>query len=117
MTISVSEALDLDTCLKLTVERTASGGYIDGIYSAGSISTFKSLISPQQPTPEQLQILPEGERDKNIMMFVSKRKLRTADDRNNLIADVILFDNARYKIISLANWSTFGHNIAYGAKE
>lgn len=117
MTITVSEALDLDTCLKLVVERTAVGSYVDGIYSPGSVSTFKSLISPQQPTPDQLQILPEGERDKDIVMFISKRKLRTTDDKNNLIADIVLFNDSRYKIVSLANWSTFGHNIAFGARE
>lgn len=117
MAISVSEALDYDNCLKLVVERTEKGKYVDGIYKQGTTSTFKTLISPQQPTPEQLEILPEGERDKDIMMFISKRKLRTTDDKAEIIADVILFDEKRYKIISLANWSTFGHNIAYGARQ
>lgn len=117
MTITVSEALDLDTCLKLTVERTDPGAYVDGLYVQGAVSTFKSLISPQQPTPKELQVLSEGERDKDIMMFISKRKLRTDDDGNNIVADVILYDNSKYRVIKLADWSSFGHTIAFGAKE
>lgn len=117
MTINVSEALDSDTCLVLTVERTASGSYVDGKYVPGATSTFKSLISPQQPTPKQLEVLPEGERDKDVMLFISKKKLRTIDDKNNILPDRVLFDGAKYKIIQLADWGTFGHYPAFGTRE
>jgi len=117
MTINVSEALDSDTASLLTVERTGVGVWENGIYVKGSVSTFKSLISPQQPTPDQLQTLSDGERDKDIMLFISKRRLRTTDDRKGLIADVVLFDDNRYKIIEAAKWFTFGFVPAFGAKE
>ena len=117
MAINVSEALDSDTCVKIQVERTAPGSYVDGIYVEGVASNFYSLMSPQQPTPKQLEILPEGERDRDVMIFISKRPLRTVDDNNAIPADVVLFNGERYRVIQLADWSTFGHTIAFGAKD
>ena len=117
MPINVSEALDSDTCIKVQVERTSVGSYVDGIYVPGSTSTFNTLVSPQQPTPKQLEVLPEGERDKDVMLFISKRFLRTVDDGNDIPAEVVIFKGSRYKIIQLADWSTFGHTPAYGVKD
>ena len=117
MPINVSEALDADTCIKLKVERRSSGSYVNGIYVEGSVSYFYSLMSPQSPSAKMLEMLPEGERDKDIMMFVSKRTLRTVDDSQGIPPDVILFSGRRYRVIQLADWSTFGHTIAFGAAE
>ncbi len=117
MPINVSEALDSDTCVKVQVERTTPGNYVDGIYVSGTTSIFNTLVSPQQPSPKQLEVLPEGERDKDVMLFISKRFLRTVDDDNELPADVVLFKGERYRIIQLADWSTFGHTPAYGVKD
>ena len=71
MVINVSEALDSDTAQIVTVERTSAGAYVDGIYQKGSTSTFKTLASVQQPTPKQLDILPEGEKSKDVKLFPS----------------------------------------------
>jgi len=117
MPINVSEALDSDTCIKVQVERTAPGSFVDGLYVAGTTSTFNTLVSPQQPTPKQLEVLPEGERDKDVMLFISKRFLRTVDDDNEIPADIVIFKTYRYKIIQLADWSTFGHTPAYGVRD
>lgn len=117
MPINVSEALDSDTCIKVQVERTTPGNYVDGIYVSGTTSIFNTLVSPQQPSPKQLEVLPEGERDKDVMLFISKRPLRTVDNDKGTPPDVVLFNNHRYKIIQLAEWSTFGHTPAYGVKD
>lgn len=74
MPINVSEALDSDTAERIIVERdTGTGVYVDGIYVNAPIRTFKTLASVQQPTPKQLETLPQGERDKNPMLFISKK--------------------------------------------
>lgn len=116
MVINVSEALDTDTAQVITVERTSIGAYVDGIYVKGSTSTFKTLASVQQPTPKDLEILPEGEKDKDIKMFISKKPIRTTNDEAKLIADVVIYKGNRYKIVSSADWDDYGHTIAMGAK-
>lgn len=117
MVINVSEALDTDTAQVITVERTSAGGYVDGIYVKGSTSTFKTLASVQQPSPKELEILPEGEKDKDIKMFISKKPIRTTNDEAELIADVVIYKGNRYKIVSSADWDDYGHTKAMGAKQ
>lgn len=117
MPITVSEALDSDTAEIITVERTSGGGYVDGIYQKGVVSTFKTICSVQQATPEELQNLPEGERNKDVRKFISKKAIRTASDRDGLIADVVLYKGFRFKIISAGDWDSYGHTTSFGARD
>ena len=117
MPINVSEAICSDTAEKITVVRTLVGGYVGGIYVAGSTHTFKTLCSVQQPTPQQLQTLPEGERSVNNKLFISKKLLRTTQDKDNLIADVVIYKGIRYKITSPADWDSYGYTGAIGVRD
>jgi hypothetical protein len=117
MPINVSEALDSDTAEIVTVRRTSGGGYVDGIYIKGSVSTFKTVCSVQQPTPDELQNLAEGERNKDIRKFISKKPIRTASDRDELIADIVVYKSFNYKIISVSDWDSHGHTTAFGARD
>lgn len=117
MVINVGEALDPDTAEVLTVERQAAGDYADGIYQDGAISTFKTLGSAQQPTPQELLYLPSGERDKDIMKFYCEKNVRMASDRDNLKADVVLYQGNRFKVVQAQRWGIYGYTIAYGARE
>ena len=116
MTISVSEALCSENSQIVTVERKAVGAYVDGIYQEGATTTFKSICSVQHPSPADLQILPEGERDSDIRKFISKKSIRTTSDRDALIADVILHKDIRYKVISASDWGDFGYTRSFGAR-
>lgn len=117
MPINVSEAIDSDTAEKIRVERSSPGGYVDGLFVPGSTSTFRALASVQQPTPRDLQTLREGERVKNPKMFISNKKLQTADEDNSTLADVIISKGVRFKVIMIADWLSYGHNIAFAVKE
>lgn len=117
MTINVSEALDIDTAEIVIVERATAGAYVDGIYQPGSTSLFKTICSVQQPSPEELQTLPGGERIKDVRKFISKRQIRTSDDKTTMTADVVLYQNERYKIISSGDWNIYGHTTSFGARE
>lgn len=117
MPINVSEAIDSDTAEVSVVERSIGGGYVNGIYQQNAVTTFKTLASTQQPTPEQLQMVPEGERDNNPVLFISKKSLRTTNDTDGTIADVLIYKGKRFKIIALADWSSYGHTHAFGVRE
>ena len=117
MPINVSEALDSDTGVILTVERTTGSAFVDGLYVKGATSTFKTIGSPQQPTSQDLQTLPEGDRDKDIFKFITKKPVRTVSDRDELAADVIIFKGQRFKIIMVQDWDTFGHTTSFGARD
>ena len=117
MPINVSEALGTDTAEIVTVERTSAGAYVDGLYQKGTVSTFKTMCSVQQPSPDELQSLPEGERDKDIRKFISKKSIRTTSDRDGLIADIVLYKGVRYKIISAGDWDAYGQTTSFGARD
>lgn len=118
MPINVSEALDTDTAEVITVIRDGgAGNYDDGVYVKGGTTTFKTLASVQQPTPRQLETLPEGERDKNPRMFISKKPLKTTSDRDGTIADIVIYKGDRFKLIDSGDWSAYGHTIAFGVRE
>jgi hypothetical protein len=117
MTINVSEALDSDTGEIVTVVRTVPGAYIDGIYSKGVESTFKTLASVQQPSAEQLDQLEEGERNRDARLFISKKPLRGMSDRDGTIADLVIYRGFRYKIIAPKDWSVYGHTTVMGVRE
>lgn len=116
MVLNVSEALCTDTGEIITVTRTSVGGYIDGIYISGTKSTFRTLASVQQPTPKQLEILPEGERNKDNRVFISKKVIRTSDDKLNLQADTIRYKGTDYKIVFSADWDSYGYTMAIGTR-
>jgi len=115
--IHVSEALDNDNAIVLTVERKSGGSYVGGIYQTGTTSSFKTLASVQQPTPEELQNLAEGERSKDIRKFITKKPVRTSSDKDGLIADIIVFKSKRYKVISLKDWDLYGYSESFGARD
>lgn len=117
MVINVKEALDTDIAKPTTIERTSTGGYIDGIYTPGTPSTFKALISNQQPSPKQLEVLPEGERSKDVRLFISNKPLRTADDKDEVLADVVISKGKRYKLVQAGDWNDYGHTTAMGVRE
>lgn len=116
MVVNVSQAICGLTSEQVSVERTSGGGYVDGIYVKGGAAIFKMLASVQQPTPDDLEQLPEGERNKDIRKFISNKLVRTASDRDGLIADIIIYKTIKYKIISVQDWSAYGQTTSFGAR-
>ena len=114
MTINVAEALDGDTAILATITRYAADSVTNGLHTAGAVTTFKAMISPQQPTPRMLEVLDEGERGSGAMLFICNKKLRMASEFNNTRADEIPYDGLVYKVAHLGNWFQFGHTQALG---
>ena len=116
MTINVSQAIDLNTAKVTSVRRSEPGEYIDGMYVAGTTFVFKCLCSTQQPTPKELQILPEGMRNRDILKFISNKPLRGTSDRDNIQADVVRHRGKDYSITHEGDWNDYGHTTALGVR-
>jgi len=117
MPINVAEALDSDTAEVITVERRTGGSRVNKKWVPGSPTLFKTLASAQPATSDDLQILEEGERDKVIFKFISKKPLFTTKDREGTEADVIIHKGDRWRVVSGGDWSSYGHNTVLAAKE
>lgn len=116
MVIQVSEALDLDTSEIVSVERT-EGSFVDGIFIKDDPTTFIMFASVQQPSGSELNNLPEGERDKDVRKFISNKLVRTSQDSSNTLADVIIYNGDRFRIIKVEDWSVYGQTTSYGIHE
>ena len=115
MPINVSEALDTDTAEVITVSHRA-GGYVNGIFQTTITSTFKTLASIQQPAPKHLERLAHGQRDRDIVLFISKKPLFTVNDRDGLSADTFTFKGNSYEVIDSGDWSSYGHTTGMAAR-
>ena len=114
--INVSEALDFDLCESISVQRTSSGEYIDGIYQEGTKSFFNSIASIQQPSDEDIKYITEAEKTTDLRLIICKDKLQTSNKFYNTIADNIICDAGTYKIIAVKDYSKFGHTTCIGTK-
>lgn len=117
MVINVSAALDSNTAVIVSVERETPGYYLDGLWQPGATTIFKCLASPQQPTPQDLLNLQEGQRQQNVYMFICNKLINVADEKTNTSADVINFKGSKFKAIKVADWIVFGHNIVYAIRQ
>lgn len=118
MPINVSGALNSDTAELVTVERRSSGSFVDGIWtpSGDPVTTFRTYISVQQPSPQQLTVLPESERTSDVRLFISAKPLRVGMDKPRVESDVILYGSEKYRVISLGDWNAYGHSTVLGVR-
>lgn len=115
--INVSQGINSNNALPLTVTRYSEGAYFEGLWVEGSTSTFKSLVSAQQPESDDLQVLPEGERNKDTVKFYSMLPVRTSNDTLGIQADTVLYNAKTYKIVQVGDWNGFGYTSALGVAQ
>ena len=116
MPLSVAIAINSLTAETVTVTRYPVGGYVDGIWQSGVPTQFQALCSVQQPTPAQLEYLPQGERDRDVRVFISRLPIYTTRDREGSQADEIEYKGSVYRLIDAADWDSYGYTRAMGAK-
>lgn len=117
MPINVSEALDADTAVMVVIQTRTGAGYgTDGIFVPGVPTSIKTLASVQQPDGAEMKRLPEGQRDEDTRKFISKKKLKTVNDRDQIEADRVIHKGVTYEIIKAGDWDDYGHTTAFGAR-
>ena len=114
MAINVSEALDSDTAVIITLSNTSSGGYVDGIYVQGGTALTKAIASVQQPTPKQMDFLEGGERTKDVKTFYLNKEVITSKNGNT--ATKMIHRGKTYKTIHVGDWEDYGWFFAMGAR-
>jgi hypothetical protein len=116
MPIDVSEALDADTAERIAVTRFDEGNWVDGRWEQGIGQIFYCLASVQQPNAALLEILPEGERNKDVRLFICNKPIYSAEDTDSKSADLIHYKGGKYKAIHVADWFAYGHFKVMGVR-
>lgn len=88
----------------LTVTRTEPGQYVDGIWQEGAASTFEGKYSVQPTSPDDMQRVPEGRRDRVAYTLYGDPALRQADDDAGTNADRVEIDGASFEVSATQEW-------------
>jgi hypothetical protein len=82
----------------LTGTRTLEGSYVNGRWVEGGVESLSFKANVQPMTYEELQRLPEGLRDKDVIIVMTKFELRTVNQINNTNPDNILWQGRTYQV-------------------
>ena len=95
----------------VTLRRYSSGSYVDGVWLDG-VSTDTTVMASVQPlAPNDLRLLPEGDRGKRAWKIFSNFLLSMGDD-NGIKSDEMIIDGISFRISSPEDYQFFGHTEA-----
>lgn len=87
-----------------------AGGYVDGVYQPGTVTTFSAVMSVQPAGGKELLKLPEGQRTKTVMKGYTETALYTADQAASKKADVVTYEGALFEVQKVEPW---GGNLSH----
>lgn len=85
----------------VTVHRTSVGSYTKGVYTDGSHSTEVIQASVQPASPNDMIVLPEGQRNAKAFRLYTTAVLRLVTDCN---PDRVVLFNEEYEVVRAEPW-------------
>jgi hypothetical protein len=97
-----------DLMISATLSQITAGSYVKGIWTPGTPSNSTiSIIAPQPVTPEEKQMLPTGELDRNYLQTWTETEIESWGVSND--PDKLTIGSKTYKIHSIEDRSTLGN--------
>lgn len=93
----------------ITLRRYAAGDYVDGLWVDGVSTDSEVQASVQPTTPNELRLLPEGDRAKRSWKILCNFELLMGND-SGVKADELIIDGTLFRISSPENYQYFGHS-------
>jgi hypothetical protein len=88
----------------LTVIRQQPGQYVNGVWQPGSEETLTIRASVQPTSPDDIERLPEGRRERQAFTLYSSQALRIIDESEETNADIVEIDGQRYEATARQPW-------------
>ncbi len=88
----------------ITRRRYPAGAFVKGTWQGGTPTDTPITASVQNATPRQLETLREAERVKEAIVLFGDVDLRTADDKNKIVADEVVRSGRVYRVESVESW-------------
>ncbi len=103
--IDVSELIhDPDFCTTFIL-RHKTGDWVDGIFETTATDTsVTGVVRPA--TGKEIELLPEGDRMKDVKVFYTWEKVQLAEDEN--ASDEFIWEGGRYKALRVSDWKAHG---------
>jgi hypothetical protein len=97
-----------------TVRRYASGSLVKGRWVPDASYTETEIIASIQPmSGRERELLPEGERTKEIIRIYTKHGLRQAMEKNNVKGDQVSYKGRMYEVKRVDTWDFDWNNMAH----
>lgn len=98
----------------LTVTRKSGGGYVDGIWQPGDETTITVKASVQPTSPDDMELLPEGRRDRQAFTLYCDTPLRVSGDVEGANADLVDIEGVSYEVSARRPWQNniISHHVA-----
>ena len=92
----------------ITIKRDPGGSWSNGRFTPGARSTTAGVVASFQPLRgREIELLPEGDRDKRSGKVYTATELKGADRTAGTMADQIVFDGDTWEVSSVEK-HTFG---------
>ena len=85
----------------VTIYRQTGGEYVDGVWQAGSETELTGEYSVQPTSPDDMQTLPEGRRERRAYTLYGDDSLNPVGTQN---PDQVEIDGERYEVSAVQEW-------------
>ena len=86
----------------LTVKRLEPGAWVNGLWVEGDETTIQVNVSVQPTSPEDMQSLPEGRRERKSYSLFGDTRLRSVEDGAN--PDRVVINGDDYEVVTSSEW-------------
>lgn len=86
----------------VTVKRRAAGAFVAGVWTPGALSTIAIQASVQPASAEDLQRLPEGQRETGAVRVYTNDSLLTSSGTQE--ADIVVTSQGEYEVSIAERW-------------
>lgn len=89
----------------VTIQSSAAGSYVDGVWVQPARTSFGITASVQPMTPKEVLLLPEGDRQKETMKLYSTYRFKVQKDGSMEQSDQVVIDGRTYMVIAVTDFA------------
>ena len=79
--------------------RQVAGSYVDGVWTEGTASAAQTAKGAVQPlTPDEVQMLQEGQRQRQSLKIYTETQLNAVDEINKIKGDIVTVEGSEYEV-------------------
>jgi hypothetical protein len=110
MPFSIAEVVDdPDFAQTFAVTRSQGGSWQSGKW-IDNVTTVSMWGSIQPPTPEELDLVPEGDRVTGVIAIHCSNQIYETNVASKLgISDIVLWHNQSYRVLKVFPWNDYGY--------
>jgi hypothetical protein len=107
--IDMSDVVACHNNTLIDIEQAGTITRTDGFVSEGAPTTLTNQPATYHPTTgEDLESLPEEDRQNESLTFYTTVQIQTAELKSDRRPDVILWNNNRYRAVTVPKWFVAG---------